>query len=1108
MPKNKFLNLLKFGILQKINGIHLLSTTAVALSIGLILYNYYSTHIMQTAIEKLNIGIVTVYSILDLEQFDSLDKESYKTLNYWKIQNKLNLIQGKFQLASIQVLKLNQKKEFDTIYDFPFVNDNTTNSKRFFPFKLINKKDIQECSKLEEVYISNEDYKSEFGNFKFACLGVRVQNQLVGMIFAYYEITEINKIQKIGLNFLTTLFLIGILITILTGFLIKSYIVRPLLQLNDATKQITEGNLDYTININRKDEIGELANSFNTMAANLKSSFAIVADQNTLLEKRVKERTIELENAKEEMEALNHFTYLINSISSLNEIFVEISKYMRLKYNIISLWLCISDEKREYAHTYKTYSYIRLPEDQYQYLLNKKIPLNDKGGNIYLTLNRQKPFYIRKIKNFKYELEKEIIEKLGIKSVLLVPLVSKNQSIGLFAFSNMKNEIKLQKKEIETITNICAQISGVIQTTLLLQEVKDSKEQIEELNLLIKSLNEEIELKVIMKKVIDYIQKNFGIKYYGLHKVNKNKTDISLLDYCIPDYADEKDISVIRNSNISISGINGAHKFAFKNKKTIYFNEIKYDSLTEVESFVVEKFKIKSYLMLPLILQNVPIGILDFFDEDKMHLSDDDISRITILGEHLAGIIHASNLFQQVQEEKEKAIAARVEADNSKKETEYLNTFSKLINSVNDLDLIFKYTVENLKLNLDADIYWLQLLTKDKKRLFTRCLSVPDFISDEIVEEYRSKKFKLKEESGSIFMTYSRKKTLYINNLNSISDTKITEIENNLIKAMNTNTTLQIPLLVQNEVFGIMHINQYGGLKRLNKSKLKFIESFCEQLAIAAHNSSLYEDVESEKENADIEKGIAVVAQQEAEIERDKSEKLLQNILPKEVIEELKENGVVRPQLFESVSVLFTDFKGFTSIAEKMTPQELVSELGNCFSFFDSLMIRYRLEKLKTIGDSYMCAGGIPKSNLTHAIDATLVALEIQEFMSVLKNVKTEMGLPFWELRIGIHTGPLIAGVIGENKFAYDVWGDTVNTASRMESSGTVGKINISEVTYELIKDLFDCEYRGKVNAKNKGEVNMYYVVCLKKEYSLDVNGKYPNAEFWKKHSEISESIL
>jgi class 3 adenylate cyclase len=216
------------------------------------------------------------------------------------------------------------------------------------------------------------------------------------------------------------------------------------------------------------------------------------------------------------------------------------------------------------------------------------------------------------------------------------------------------------------------------------------------------------------------------------------------------------------------------------------------------------------------------------------------------------------------------------------------------------------------------------------------------------------------------------------------------------------------------------------------------------------------------------------------ENEKDRSDKLLLNILPYETAEELKQKGSASPKEYEMVSVLFTDFKGFTSIAENMTPEQLVAELDHCFLEFDLIIDKYNIEKIKTIGDSYMCAGGIPLPNTSNPVDVVLAALEIQAYMDRLKLERIANGKEVWELRLGIHTGKVVAGVIGKNKFAYDIWGDTVNVASRMESSGAPGKVNISGATYELVKDLFNCTYRGKIQAKNKGEIDMYFVDSLK----------------------------
>jgi class 3 adenylate cyclase len=229
-------------------------------------------------------------------------------------------------------------------------------------------------------------------------------------------------------------------------------------------------------------------------------------------------------------------------------------------------------------------------------------------------------------------------------------------------------------------------------------------------------------------------------------------------------------------------------------------------------------------------------------------------------------------------------------------------------------------------------------------------------------------------------------------------------------------------------------------------------------------------------------------------IEKEKTEALLANVLPKNTASEIMEKGKATKIKYNFVTVLFSDIQGFTKIAEEMNPEVLIDELDKFFFHFDSVVEKYGIEKIKTIGDAYMCAGGIPEKNRTNPVEIILAALEMKAYMTNLKETSQLEGMKYWDIRIGIHTGTVVAGVVGQKKLSYDIWGDTVNTASRMESSGEAGKINISGTTYEFVKEFFTCEYRGKMPVKYKGELEMYFVDGIIPDLS-DEKGA-PNRKF------------
>ncbi|MEM7181985.1 MAG: adenylate/guanylate cyclase domain-containing protein [Spirochaetota bacterium] len=1179
-----------------------------------------------------------------------------------------------------------------------------------------------------------------------------------------------------------------------------------------------------------------------------------VEDLSNNLEKKVETRTLELERSKKEVEALNHFTYLINSKSNLNEIFIEISKYFYNAYGIQGTWLFLPDKNNDFLYAYKAYSYHKLSEEKYQYLMNKRVPLDKEGGMLYLVYKRLKSFYLHRIRKFQFSIDEEFVKKLGIQSFLHVPLQAKGSCVGIYSFANISKAMKLTKPQIREITVLCNQVSGVIETAHLLQNVEDREKEIyllneisksansnldlhaivtesmkhireqfdidiyflslvdkarleiktvvvpehlqlakenssrilqdlvlplydkehvmgyvyqareslytrelneathktekaiidlyrlksylcvpvfhageiigflgfsnydrtmdlepsqiqfleqvalqigsaiynselynlsqeqknktEELNGLIKKINESSDLEKIMKLVLEYVKEKYKFPYYSLFVLNPGERLLKFATAELPEYVTEKEKDMIRNSSFSmdthIHKQESIHARSIQNKEPLFILDAEKEIKTEGGRRLLKILKHKSFITIPIFIQNTTIGTLDFISSEILELTSSQITELTILADQLSGVIQGSLLYKEIAEEKEKALLARLEADAKREEADlakqeiaFLNDFARLINSAQFLEEVFHHGVLNLRAKLGANLYFLQLVDKGKEELFTRCLSA-QVSDDSYYSSLLQTRFPLQEESGSSFITYKRKKTLYLKESKMLPEEKLTRNDREFKEYFQVTSILQIPLIVNTEVIGIMHINQTGGMRTFSKKEIAFVESLCEQIAIAVHKSHLYEIAEKERKNTEKQKreteelnqlikslnqelDLKVIMQkvkkyiqekfgfnyyalykvnsdkthldllelkapdfltladhktisdfkipigmesgthsyvfkkkqithlprikkslllkrttkeeqfiiekcriksfimiplilneevigildfsnpnetvnvskeditrfsilgeqlagiiygsnlyQQVQEEKSKSEKLLLNILPRDIANELKEKGASEPIQFDSVSVMFTDFKGFTQIAETLTPKELVKDLDACFVQFDKISERYNLEKLKTIGDSYMCAGGIPRVNPTHAVDCAMAAIEIQDFMNIMKKLKTEKGFPYWEIRLGIHTGPLVAGVIGEKKFAYDVWGDTVNTASRMESSGTPGKINISGATYDFVKDIFECEYRGKVRAKNKGEVDMHYLYSLKPEFSKDEQGRVPNGEFWK----------
>lgn len=435
----------------------------------------------------------------------------------------------------------------------------------------------------------------------------------------------------------------------------------------------------------------------------------------------------------------------------------------------------------------------------------------------------------------------------------------------------------------------------------------------------------------------------------------------------------------------------------------------------------------------------------------------------------------------KVTERTKELNAALLSVDLALNESEKLNQFTKKINESTDLDKILDSIFNYIQENYGLDGCMLHLLDRKTKTMKFFKVSARDFHTQEQFEFAKSISFPMNVHGGMIRDIIKKKRAVYLPRFPELNqpDDPIVRLQ----QKIKFQSGMIVPLIVQDDAIGVILFSNFTKRMNLSRTQRNSIKRFCEQIAGAVYSTTILNQVQEE---------------------RARSDKLLLNILPSSVANELKESGQVTPLNYESVTVLFTDFVGFTGIAEKLAATELIHELDGCFTQFDEETARNKLEKLKTIGDAYMCAGGLPNINSTHAVDACLAALEFQNFMLQMSKLKGELNLPYWTLRIGIHTGPVTAGVVGKNKFAYDIWGDTVNTASRMESSGVAGEVNISGHTYELVKDFFKCENRGKVEAKGKGMIDMYFVKGIKPGLTKKDNPGLPNSEFNRMYQNLS----
>lgn len=782
------------------------------------------------------------------------------------------------------------------------------------------------------------------------------------------------------------------------------------------------------------------------------------------------------ELAKHEIETLNDFSKEINATSDITRVLESVFGYMSRAFGFDGFVLMAPQKSAQSQHLRVLHHIIDgRPASVREFAREVRIPLDGTGGIIERAFQWKKPLLIpdvqRNIFSRPYpgmERDRVMIERFLLRGFLLLPLVVQGQSVAIILCSSSE-VLKLQHSVRASIARFGEQIAGAVQHSRLMEETERARSEAEKSQREIaklaefgKRINESVDREHVLQSVFSHLQSEFHASACVLQLVDKERQELYTVSAV--GAGSPADARFVQDLRVPLNESSGSLFRTYVRQKPFYVSRMMRTE-SAVDEVIVERLQLQSVAHFPLVIQGRTIGIL-WLSFGRNKRSGADIESIARFCEQIAGAIFSSNLLAEVQAERDRAAKAR-------EQTEILAELSRRANEGRRLDDILSAFSAVLDSEFHANRLGLWMVDAHSRHLELRSLFYDgQQVGDEnLPAEVR--RIPLVRESGTLFRTFEKQKLFSLSNVRP-ELLALSPIDAAVANNLNVRWLVQVPLLVDKEVIAILAVTGTRH-QRMSKDQLLFLDRLASQIAGAVRSFELLEKATSAREESD---------------------RLLANILPKKVAEELKREGHVEPLFYDEVSVLFTDFVGFTQATQKMRPDELVAELDGCFSQFDEVLRRNNMEKLKTIGDAYMCAAGLPNLSPTHAVDACLTALEFRAFMAQMAEVKKALGHEFWQIRIGIHCGPVTAGVIGTNKFAYDIWGDTVNTASRMESSGTPGEINISASTHDLVKDFFECHFRGKVQAKGKGEMDMYYVGRIKPELSADEDGLLPNGKF------------
>ncbi|WP_246052093.1 adenylate/guanylate cyclase domain-containing protein [Leptospira idonii] len=798
------------------------------------------------------------------------------------------------------------------------------------------------------------------------------------------------------------------------------------------------------------------------------------------LEDLVVERTKELKVSKENIQRLNEFAKALNSSLDLDSILLKAYEYLQEEVACDSMVLFLVDDKKKSIVYHKSVLSPKFEHDLESKLKGLSFTMDEDAGLLYLVYKRNKPFRYSKIRDGKLsQSNKHFLSMIGNHPGMILPLVSQGKIIALLTLFTVKENSIFSGQDLHIAESTAESIATAVTNSMLIEtlnqernlaeiskaEMEIVKNEVVQLNDFTKKINSESQLPRIIEDMFDYVLKTFGIEATILQLKDETKQEFYTYSSTIPELSKPEHIKFARSFTVPLNENGGYVYKSYLRKKPIYLPKIPKDLIYPSDKEIITKLELSSFVMVPLIVQNKVIGMAYFTSYQKpLSLSRDDLRRISGFCDQIAGAIQNSLLLQMTEAERKKSELARSEIQK-------LNEFAKNINSLTNLEGILGEIFEFIKQNYQIQNCVLFYLDNEFKEFRYLNHSGFDLLADENVSYFKGLRFPLNESGGFVYRCYKRKKFFY---MKKVPKTFPYSIDKEIVSRSNAKSMLISPLINNDQVVAMAVFGIFNEEKSLKKEEIVSIVGVSEHIASAINNNFLMNKIEEEKR---------------------KSDSLLLNILPKNVAEELQRKGRVNPVEFENVTMLMTSFPGFSQMTSLLTPEELIEGLDLYFSRFDEIIKSNNLEKLKMTGDMYVAAGGLPLGNFTHQIDVCLAALKIREEADRLREEFPDIAFQPSSITIAIHSGPVVAGVIGKSKFSYDVWGKTVTQTQAIRRGGHPSPINVSADTMEKVKRLFVFDNQRNLNTYEGDAIPVYELKSLRPDLS-DETGTRPNDTF------------